>query len=175
MTLADGKTEELAVPAKYDVWDVAADGRLAMHWDTHAHWTGSQLFLSAADGSALRSLARRREQYYWYPRFSPDGKKVLAKHLDARGELGGGVSIRVLAVDGSSELAIDVSPDHGAEIACWSPDGAHIAVAAFENAAFEGGAKVGGVFLTDAGGQRVRRLTLRGVELITAGDVEWTR
>jgi hypothetical protein len=146
---AQASFELLSIPAAYDVGDASPDGSaLALYWDTHAQLSGAQLFLCASDGSNLRPLARRREQYYWYPRFSPDGQTILAKHLDARtGRLPSrpALSVRLLAIDGTSERSVSISSEHQVEYACWSPDGAQIAIVAFENSAFTGGAKRGAV------------------------------
>lgn len=177
--IADNKLNKLALPARYDVWDVSPDGTfLAMHWDTHAHFTGAQLYVSHRDGSGLHPLARKREQYYWYPRFSPNGKTMLAKHLDARkdrvGRERGHISVRTIALDGSRECSIEVSDSFMAEAACWSPDGVHIAVVAYQNAAFSGGSKLSKIFVVDSEGNHVTEVALKHVSQLRLSDIEWS-
>lgn len=177
--IADNELNKLALPARYDVWDVSPDGRLlVMHWDTHAHLTGAQLYVSYRDGSGLRPLARKREQYYWNPRFSPDGKTVLAKHLDARKHREatetGHVCIRTIALDGSRECSIEVNEGFMPKTACWSPDGDHIAVVAYPVAAFSGDRKVSKIFVVDSEGSHVIEVALKHVSQIQLSDIEWS-
>ena len=122
----------------------------------------------------MRPLARKLSQYYWYPRFSPDGRTVLAKHLDARpGKDEGDMSVRLLALDGSEERSI-VLEGHRPEVACWSPDGAHIAVAARDNVPRQPTMATSTVLIVDSKGSRVRTLTLVKAEITAANGVEWT-
>jgi hypothetical protein len=177
--ISNNGLKKLDLPARYDIWDVSPDGRqLALNWDTHAYLTGAQIHLANRDGSGLRPLAQKREQYYWYPRFSPDGAKVLAKHLDARA--GGNrpdaphTSIRTLALDGSHESSIQVSDEYMPEVASWSPNGEHIGVVAYGNAAFSGGSKQSKVFVVDAEGVHFNEVRLRNVDNLILHDIDWS-
>ena len=161
------KLREVPVPPLYDVYDVSPDGRwLAMHWDTHATLTGAQLYVSKADGSGLRPVARKRSQYYWYPRFSPDGQTLLAKHLDPGS---GEITVRLLAVDGSRERAFHVGDGLMAEAACWSPDGRAVAVVALSE-----DRRVCRLRVISVDGTRGRDVELDGCEEVRADDVTWT-
>ncbi len=166
---------ELAVPALYEVCDVSPDGGwVAMHWDTHAHLTGAQLFVSRIDGTDLRPVARRQAQYYWYPRFSPDGKTLLAKHLNAAEGGGGRISVHTIALDGTEERSLSVSEGYSPEVACWSPDGRWIAVAAYANSAFGGGEKHSEIFVIDPQAHRVRQISFGDSARSIVFDIDWT-
>jgi Tol biopolymer transport system component len=166
--LGDGNPARLIpLPPLYDVFDVSPDGRwLAMHWDTHSSLTGAQLYVARADGSDLRPVARKRSQYYWYPRFSPDGKTLLAKHLDARG---GRVTMRVIALDGSWERSISLQDGWEPEEACWSPDGRFIAVAAYVDAD-----KHGKLLVLNSAGTHVHEIELADSEQVRISGIDWT-
>ncbi len=166
------KQQQIPIPPLYQLFDVSHDGKsIAMHYDTHASSTGAQLYIAHADGSALVPLARKKFQYYWYPRFHPADKTVCAKHLDAKT---GDLSIRVIAVDGSQERSIILPDRAGPETACWSPDGRFLAVAAYRSDAFRGGPKIGTLFIVDEPGTRIRKVELENAEQLRIYDVEWT-
>ncbi len=171
---AGEKLGVVSVPPLHNVHDISPDGRgVATHWDTHASVTASQLFAADIDGADPRPIARKRSQYYWYPRFSSDGTTVLAKHLDARD--GSGTSIRTIALDGSHERSITLNDEYGSEVAAWSPDGNHIAVLAYINSAFTGGTKTSKLYIVDTEGSKIRDVILPNVkELFLYGDIDWT-
>jgi len=125
---ADGsKPRQLPLPTLHAVEDWSPDGRwLATHWDTHSA-AGSHLYVMRVDGTGLRQLTAPGYNYSWYPRFSPDGKWVLHKHLDK-----GRLSIRVIDFNATTVREVLGQVGRAApETACWSPDGRYIAVLVF--------------------------------------------
>jgi len=167
-----GKLGTVAIPSLYGVYDISPDGRsVALDWDTHASLTGSQLFIARLDGSDLKPIARKRRQYYWYPRFSPDGKTVLAKHLNATNE-GPWISARIIALDGSHERSITVHEGFDPEYACWSPDGRHIAIAACDDA--PSGRRTSKLFIVDSQGAQIREVALASIDGLHLGTIDWT-
>jgi hypothetical protein len=170
--LAGNVLATIPVPPPYDAYDVSPDGRwLAMHWDTHCSETAAQLFRSQFDGSELQPIARRRFQYYWYPRFRPDGAAVLAKHLSAHG---GQLSVRVIELDGSAEQDIALGDGYAPDAACWSPKGNLMAIAALHEEGLEGGPKHSKLFVVNAAGTHVKELSLAGAERVWIYSVDWT-
>jgi hypothetical protein len=166
------KLSKISVPALYGVFDQSHDGKwIAMHWDTHSDVTAAQLFIARPDGQELRPVARKQFQYYWFPRFSPDDKTLSALHLDVKT---GERSIRLIAVDGSQERSITLNDEQGPEIACWSPDGRYLAIAAYHNVAFKGGRKSGPLVIVNEQGTAFRKLQLRDVDEYRISDVDWT-
>jgi Tol biopolymer transport system component len=142
-----------------------------MHWDTHASLTGSQLFIARLDGSELKPFARKRRQYYWNPRFSPDGKSVLAKHLNAA-DNGPPESARIIALDGSHERSISVPKDFAPEYVCWSPDGKHVAIAAYRKGGQ--GPPTSKLFIVDSAGAQIREVVLANADELHLGTIDWT-
>jgi len=173
MSARGDRIAKIPLPPGYDAESISPDGRwLAMHWDTHASLTGSQLFISRLDGSDLKPIARKRRQYYWYPRFSPDGKSVLAKHLNAADD-GPWISARIIALDGSQERSISVSEGFSAEYVCWSPAGQYIAIAAIDGDA-PSGRRTSKLFIVDSQGAQIREVVLANVQRLHLGTIDWT-
>jgi hypothetical protein len=166
------KQQEIPIPPLYGLYDVSHDGQwIAMHWDTHASATGAQLYIAHDDGTAIQTLARKKFQYYWYPRFHPTDKTVCEKHLDAKTDE---LSIRVIAVDGSHERSIMLPEKVVPETACWSPDGRFLAIPAFQSAALRGAPKIGPLFIVNELGTHIRQIALENVEELSIFDVDWT-
>jgi hypothetical protein len=164
------KTAAIPLPALNDVWDATADGQwLAMHWDTHAV-TGSQLFVARADGTDLRPVARKKRQYYWYPRFSHDGKSVVAKHLDPAT---GVHSLRLLSLQGDNEVAILSDGGSGPDSACWSPD--DLCLAVVTNCQLNGGRTRGSkLMIVNAEGTQIREVFLANATDLHLASIDWT-
>ena len=166
------KLAAIDLPTPYEAFDVSRDGEwIAMHWDTHASLTGAQLYVAKVDGRDLKAIAQKRHQYYWYPRFSPDGKSVVAKHLDANN---GRFTVRVLSLDGSSERSISLGERYIPEVACWSPNGSCVAIAAHGAEAASGGKKVSRIFIADSVGRRLTEVKLRQADVLQIGHIDWT-
>jgi len=73
----------LPLPPLHDVEDWSPDGKwLATHRDFHAA-AGAHLYVMRPDGTGQRQLTGPGYHYNWYPRFSPDGRWILHKHLEA--------------------------------------------------------------------------------------------
>jgi hypothetical protein len=162
---------KLTVPTAYEVFDVSPDGRLvALYCDTHSSKTGAQAFVADLSGDHLRPIARRRSQYYWYPRFSPDGKSIVAKHLDAKG---GALTVHIVALDGSHERSISLGKGLAPEGACWSPDGKWILIIGFDEAV--GPSKNGSqLFVADVAGERIAKVRMDSKELRQVTSIDWT-
>ncbi len=166
------RQHQIPIPPLYGLYDMSHDGQwIAMHWDTHASATGAQLYIAKSDGSALQPLARKKFQYYWYPRFHPTDKTVCAKHVHA---ITHDRSIHVIAVDGSQERSITLPDRLDPETACWSPDGKYLAIPAHRSNAVRGGAKIGPLFIVNERGTHFRQVALENVEELSIYDVEWT-
>lgn len=169
------KLSTIPLPPLYDVYDVSKDAKwIAMQWDTHSHMNGARIFLSKIDGSELKPIAQKREEYYWHPRFSPDGKSVLAKHLNAHD--GGTLSLRILALDGSREVAISLKNLGEVESACWSPDGKHIAIKAYLEISDDSGpARLRHLVITNADATEVKKIELKNTaDYSLNGELTWT-
>lgn len=119
----------------------------------------------------LQPIARRRFHYYWYPRFRPDGAAVLAKHLSARG---GQVSVRVIELDGSAERDVALDNGYVPDSACWSPDGAFIAIAALNEEALDGGPRHSKLLVVNAAGTHLKEISLADVKELRIGSLDWT-
>jgi hypothetical protein len=166
------KMARIPLPDRYSVEDISPDGQwLAMHWDTHASLTGAQLFIARVDGSDLRPVARKKRQYYWYPRFSPNGKTILAKHLNATND-GPWISARIIALNGSQERSIVVGDNFHVEYACWSPDGQHIAISAHDDN--PSATRTSKLFLVNTSGTQIRELALANVDGLRLANIDWT-
>ena len=160
------------LPPPYVVFDVSRDGKsIAMHWDTHASLTGAQLYLADVDGNNVKVVAQKHFQYYWYPRFSPDGRFIVAKHLNANG---GKATLRVLSLDGASERSISLGEQWSPEMACWSPDGRFLATAAFNAEAMSGSRKSSSIFVVDLEGTRLKEVKLPQADDLRIGSIDWT-
>lgn len=172
LDLAGNARAMIPVPPSYGAYDVSPDGRwMAMHWDSHSSETAAQLYCSLLDGSQLQPIACRKFHYYWYPRFRPDGGAVLAKHLNARG---GQASIRIIELDGSAERDIALDSGYAPEFACWSPDGAFIAIAAINEEGREGGPKHSKLFIVNADGTQLTEIQLADAEELRIYSLDWT-
>ena len=166
------KLAAMDLPSPYVAFDVSRDGkRVAMHWDTHASATGAQLYVADVDGRHLMTIAQKRSQYYWYPRFSPDGNSVVAKHLDASDS--GRITVRILLLDGSGERWISLGERYIPEVACWSPDGNCVAIAAYAAEAFSGGEKVSKIYIVDSAGHRMKEVKLLQADGLRIGSIDW--
>jgi hypothetical protein len=166
------KQEQIPIPPLYDLYDVSHDGqRIAMHWDTHRAATGAQLYIAHTDGTALKPLARKKYQYYWYPRFHPTDKTVCAMHVHS---ITHDRSIHVIAVDGSQERSITLPERHDPETACWSPDGRFLAIPAIRFSALSGGPKIRALFIVNESGTQFRQVALENVEELWIYNVDWT-
>lgn len=166
------KQQQIPIPPLYGLHDMSHDGKsIVMHWDTHASATGAQLYIAKTDGSALRPVARKKSQYYWYPRFHPTDKTVCAKHVHAITHDRG---IHVIAVDGSQERSITLPDRHDPETACWSPDGRFLAIPSIRLSAMNSGPKIGPLFIVDESGTHFRQVALENVVELRIYNVEWT-
>jgi Tol biopolymer transport system component len=125
---ADGSHPRLMpLPPLHEVEDWSPDGKwLATHWDTHSS-AGSHIYVMHPDGTGLRQMTKPGHNYSWNPRFSPDGKWILYKHL-----VNGRLSVRVVNLDGTTGREVLGQVGRAApEAACWSPDGRYIAALVF--------------------------------------------
>lgn len=171
-----------------ETWRIDANGRNAVKlpipdtdwvedWSPDGQWFvagsdrnppyghGYQLYLMKTDGTQQRRLSQ--DGLNNYPRFSPDGKKVLFLH-QTRGD---GSCIWTVDVDGQNakEIVKEFGPTwpHGA---FWSPDGKQIAVILFDWELDKNGQKVMRlskanrfrIEIMDADGANRRELTLKG-------------
>jgi len=128
---ADGSNRRLLpLPPLHDVEDWSPDGKwLATHWDTHSA-AGAHLHVMRPDGTGQRQLTGPGYHYNWYPRFSPDGRWILHKHMEPENK--GRLSIRMIDFQATTTREVFGQVGRAApETACWSPDGRYVAVIVF--------------------------------------------
>jgi RNA polymerase sigma factor (sigma-70 family) len=176
---ADGSNaKELPIPKTDEVDDWSRDGKwLVTVSDRHPpHGHGYQLYVMRPDGTDQRRLTK--DGLNCYPRFSPDGRKLVYCHQTAKE----GNSIWVVDIDGKNARAIIkeeelVSPN----CACWSPDGKRLAVVRFTWQLDEKGRRVGRepadadyhIEIMDAKGQHRHRLELADAKAMWLGHADW--
>jgi Tol biopolymer transport system component len=120
---ADGTGKaELGIPSEDGVHDWSADGQWLLTASSRNARIGWQLYVMRPDGSGLRQLTEGGNPFY--PRFSPDGRRLL--YADGTTEERRG--IWVMGFDGQERRRVFATGKAVAS-ACWSPDGARIAVA----------------------------------------------
>jgi Tol biopolymer transport system component len=113
---ADGSgLKDLKLPPEDQVHDWSPDGRWLLTTSSRDAG-GWRLYLVSLDGGERRRLSDRAGLYY--PRFSPDGRRILCTASDG---------IWVMGLDGGNPRRVFEDGRSGAS-ACWSPDGTRIAV-----------------------------------------------
>jgi beta-lactamase regulating signal transducer with metallopeptidase domain len=129
--LFDLKTKQakkLPIPETDEVDDWSREGNwLLAASDRHTpHGSGYQLYVMHPDGTGERRLTEGALNCY--PKFSPDGKRIVYKRSAGLG------SLWVVDIDGSNRTQVMIenadgsdTPDH----AGWSPDGQWLAVKIF--------------------------------------------
>ncbi len=175
---ADGSNPQpLPLPPLHDVEDWSPDGKwLATHRDFHSA-AGAHLYVMRPDGTGQRQLTGPGYHYNWNPRFSPDGRWVLHKHMEP--EKKGRLSIRV--IDFEATTVREVLGQVGRtvpEMACWSPDGRYIAVVVSnfkENMASKGGPEDqdGRIVIVDVAGRLCGELRLASAEGVALWCLDW--
>jgi Tol biopolymer transport system component len=114
---ADGSgVKELKLPPEDQVHDWSPDGRWLLTTSSRDVGGGWRLHVVKADGTDRRRLSDEAGQYY--PRFSPDGHRVLFTEKDG---------IWVMDLDGGNRRRVFEAGRSGVS-GCWSPDGTQIAV-----------------------------------------------
>lgn len=122
---ADGTgATKLPIPETEEVDDWSSDGRwLVTVSDRHEpHGRGYQLYVMHPDGTEQRRLTEGRGLNV-YPRFSPDGRRIVYLHQER-----GVNSLWIVNIDGTGRRMLmqeenNVMPDH----VCWAPDGKSLA------------------------------------------------
>jgi len=154
-----------ALPAASSASGDRRDGRIAWSRIT-LEGTAIQIVTARPDGSDLRVLTPATEGVQDLdPKWSPDGSRILfERDLPA-----GRVQIVVVRANGRGERVIDthcVAPCDSDQMPTWTPDGRHIAftrvVGPFDR---PGGSAASAVlWVADADGTDVRRLSERGID-----------
>ena len=111
--------------------DWLTDGRLALQGDG-AFWT------AAADGSGAQHTGTLPELGVWYPRWSPDGSRVIfqSRPVDANDNPSGPWDIYVVDADGAGLTQLTTDPGNDIQ-PTWSPDGSRIAFSSDRDGAYE--------------------------------------
>lgn len=172
---ADGsEPRQLPLPPLHDVEDWSPDGRwLATHWDTHSA-AGSHLYVMHLDGNGLRQLTAPGYNYSWNPRFSPDGKWILYKHLEK-----GRLSVNMIDFDATTVREVFAEVGRTApETACWSPDGLYVAVLVFnfsDDMSTKGdvGAQDQHIVIVDVADASAFELRLADAVSVTIAGLDW--
>jgi Tol biopolymer transport system component len=122
---ADGTGRaELGIPAEDDVHDWSADGQWLLTASSRNAKIGWQLYVMRLDGTGMRQVTEGGNPFY--ARFSPDGRRLL--YTDGTTEERHG--IWVVGSDGQDRRRVFATGKAKVVAsACWSPDGARIAVA----------------------------------------------
>jgi len=127
-----------------------------------------EIFVMKTDGTGVVQLSRDARFENWWPRISPDRKRILfyrSPHGDP--ENYSRASLWSMAADGSGVTQLRAAGQDGWTMqghAEWSPDGRRIAMFGSAGAALE-------VFVTDAQGQNPVQFTRRGG---INTDVSWS-
>jgi Tol biopolymer transport system component len=127
-----------------------------------------EIYTMKTDGSGVTRLTNDERWQNWWPRISPDRKKVLFYRAPAdKPESYADASLWLMNADGSSVTRLRAQGEDGWRLqghAEWSPDGTRIAMFGSAGAALE-------IFVTDADGKNPVQYTNRdGVNT----DVSWS-
>ena len=105
----------------------------------------SEIFVMNADSTNQRQITHD-DLHDRYPSWSPDGARIaFTKHLET------GAEVFLTEPDGAGQHRLTFNQDHPAYLPSWSPDGSRIV--------FTGSAETGEVFVIDADGANLRRLS----------------
>jgi Tol biopolymer transport system component len=118
---ADGSNQvRLPVPETDWVVDWSPDGRWLLT-ESFQGPEGTQIRIMHPDGTGLRSLTESKQVHH-YPRFSPDGRRIVCSTSTPKGH-----ALWIVGVDGRDRREIPLEPRRHAK-ACWSPDGRWLAI-----------------------------------------------
>jgi beta-lactamase regulating signal transducer with metallopeptidase domain len=179
---ATGQTQKTAVPQTDLVWDWSPDGRwiVTTSLRDRPNGKGWQLYLMRPDGSESRALTSSGVNFY--PRYSPDGKRIVYIDSSSSKE-----RIKIIGVDGENPTEIfQAKGVMGLDGVCWSPDGKRLVATVFDWHLSEDGTKVFPgppgydprfrFLVMDADGKNPREVTIPldgGVQLVQVGAPDW--
>ncbi len=98
----------------------AANGLLVYREDKRGT---TRVIVVDRSGTELQAIAEESNTWYYAPRLSPDGRRVVVTHYEP-GSTGGGLWLHELEANVESRLTFSEGDDN---LAVWSPDGRHIA------------------------------------------------
>ena len=99
---------------------VAAHGLLAYRNDRRG---ATRVVIADRSGTELEALAEESTTWYYAPRLSPDGRRVVVTHYEP-GTTGGGLWLHELEGNLETRLTFSTGDD---SLAAWSPDGREVA------------------------------------------------
>jgi Tol biopolymer transport system component len=99
---------------------VAANGLLAYRDDKRGM---TRVVVADRSGTELQALAEEGNTWYYAPRLSPDGRRVVVTHFEP-GSTGGGLWLHELESNLETRLTFNAGDD---SLSAWSPDGREVA------------------------------------------------
>jgi len=99
---------------------VAANGLLVYRNDRRG---ATRVVITDRSGTELEALAEESNTWYYGPRLSPDGRRVVVTHYEP-GTVGGGLWLHELEGNIETRLTFSTGDD---SLAAWSPDGREVA------------------------------------------------
>ena len=125
----------------YPSW--SPDGsRIAFQSERDGDW---EIFVMNADSTNQRQVTHD-DRHDRYPSWSPDGSRIAFTR-----ELETGAEVFLMEPDGAGQQRLTFNPDNPAYLPSWSPDGSRIV--------FTGSAETGDLFVIDADGANLRRIS----------------
>ena len=152
----------LPIPPSDQVADWSSDGQWLLSTSCREPELGAQLYRIRPDLSEQVRLTQAGQNVY--PRFSPDGRRILYLFVDLTPEKSG-YSLRMVDADGSNDHEILGEEEMASVYAgCWSPDGEGLATVRFDWSMSGGQKYLGGpnshwrIEIMDAEGNNRREL-----------------
>jgi len=156
---ADGSgVKDLKLPPENQVHDWSPDGQWLLTTSSRDAG-GWRLELASLDGGERLGVSDKAGLYY--PRFSPDGRRILCTEKDG---------IWVMDLHGANRRRVFEAERSGAS-ACWSPDGTRIAVVVNGRKAGQAGEGEGRIELVGLDG--ARGATFRPAGGLTVDMPDW--
>ena len=158
-----GITVALSVLTRNDA--IAADGTRIAYSCKEQHNTWYAICISNTDGTNQQRVTKQIQTST--PSWSPDGQQIAFTRNEDVGEYTAYSADDVFVMDADGDNVHQLTRDHsGRHVGqpAWSPDGSQIAYIGGESVPSGLPTRVGGLFVMDANGDNVRRLTRGNVD-----------